>query len=108
MPAYVLGHAVVLQVVSVLMGLGFGMLLLNSPLAIVLYFVVPTVWSVLGELVRRLDAAAQWLDTGRTTAPLMAEDLSAGQWARLGVSVLVWVGVPMTVGLARLLRREVS
>jgi hypothetical protein len=108
LPSYAIPHAVLLQGLSVLMGLGFGMLLLNSPLAIVMYFVLPTVWSVLGGLIRRLDAVSQWLDTSRTMEPLMAEQLSGGDWARLGVSALAWIGVPLAVGLVRMLRHEVA
>jgi hypothetical protein len=34
--------------------------------------------------------------------------MSDGQWARLGVSVAVWVLVPLVAGTVRVLRREVS
>jgi ABC-2 type transport system permease protein len=105
---WALWHAALAMVISVLMGFAFGMLLLNSPLAIVLYFVLPTAWSILGELVTRLRGAAEWLDTGLTMAALRTQELTGGQWARLGVSVLVWVLVPLVAGLVRLLRREVS
>lgn len=37
-------NAVVIQVTSVLMGAAFGLLLLNPPLAIVGYFLLPTLW----------------------------------------------------------------
>jgi ABC-2 type transport system permease protein len=105
---WALWHAALTQVIGVLMGCAFGMLLLNSSLAIVLYFVLPTAWSVLGENVDRLRRAAEWLDTSLTFAPLMSPQVTAGQWARLGVSVLVWVLVPLVAGLFRLTRREVS
>jgi hypothetical protein len=107
----VLGSAV-FQIVSVLMGIAFGLLVQNTPLAIVLSLVLPIAWSTLGELVARLRTAAGWLDTGLTTAPLVepptAGELTAGQWARLAVSVLVWVGIPLVAGLVRTVRREVS
>ena len=45
-------QCLVLQVLFVLMGAGFGALLMNSPLAIVLYFALPMVWTILGETVR--------------------------------------------------------
>ncbi|MGS2616471.1 ABC transporter permease [Micromonospora sp. LZ34] len=101
-------NAIVLQVASVLMGAGFGLLLLNTPLAIVTYLVLPTLWTVLGELVRPLRGPAGWLDTGRTMEPLFTPDVTAGQCGRLGVSLLVWLVVPVVAGLVRTLRREVS
>ncbi|SCG72554.1 ABC-2 family transporter protein [Micromonospora echinaurantiaca] len=101
-------NAVVLQVASVLMGAGFGLLLLNTPLAIVSYLVLPTLWSILGELVRPLRGPAGWLDTGRTMEPLLTPDVTGEQWSRLAVSLLVWLVVPLVAGLVRTLRREVS
>jgi hypothetical protein len=101
-------HAVVLQVANVLMGAGFGLLLLNTPLAIVGYLLLPTLWSILGGLIRQLHGPAGWLDTSRTMEPLFTPDVTAGQWARLGVSLLVWLVVPLVAGLVRTLRREVS
>ena len=101
-------QSVVLEVVFVLMGLGFGALLLNSPLAIVLYFAVPTLWSVLGEMIKSLHTAATWLDINVTSTPLSEAGMTAGQWGRFGVSVLVWVAAPLVAGTVRVLRREVS
>lgn len=101
-------HAVALQVANVLMGAGFGLLLLNTPLAIVGYLLLPTVWSILGEMIRPLRGPAGWLDTGRTMEPLLTPDVTAGQWGRFAVSLLVWLAVPLVAGLIRTLRREVS
>ncbi|WDZ87086.1 ABC transporter permease [Micromonospora cathayae] len=107
-PGSLLLHALVFQVANVLIGMGFGLLLGNTPLAIVLYFVLPTVWSVLGQMIKALREPAQWLDTTVTMAPLTTPDVTAGQWARLGVSLLVWLVVPLVAGLVRTMRREVS
>ncbi|MER7416580.1 ABC transporter permease [Micromonospora peucetia] len=101
-------HAVVLQTANVLMGAGFGLLLLNTPLAIVGYLLLPTLWSILGEMIRPLQGPAGWLDTGRTMEPLLTPDVTAEQWGRFGVSLLVWLAVPLVAGLVRTLRREVS
>lgn len=104
--------AAAFQVINVLLGIAFGLLLQNTPLAIVLSLVLPIVWSTLGSMISGLRGAAEWLDTGLTTAPLIeppvSGDLAAGQWARLGVSVAAWVLVPLVAGLIRTIRREVS
>ncbi|MFJ8577303.1 ABC transporter permease [Micromonospora sp. NPDC093277] len=106
--ASLLLHAVVLQVAGVLMGAAFGLLLLNTPLAIVTYLLLPTLWTILGEMVSALRGPARWLDTSVTMEPFFGPHVTAGQWARLAVSLLVWVVVPLAAGLVRTLRREVS
>ncbi|WP_262281636.1 ABC transporter permease [Micromonospora sp. MA102] len=105
---HLLPYAAVFQVANVLMGAGFGLLLLNTPLAIVTYLLLPTVWSVLAAMIRALREPARWLDTSVTMEPLLTPDMTAGQWGRLGVSLAVWLLVPLAAGLVRTLRREVS
>jgi hypothetical protein len=101
-------QCLVLQVVLVLMGTAFGALFLNSPVAIVLYFALPMVWTILGESIRALRTAAGWLDINQTTVPLTELSMTGDQWARLGVSAAVWLLVPLAIGTVRVLRREVS
>ncbi|GAA2893271.1 hypothetical protein Acy02nite_28250 [Actinoplanes cyaneus] len=101
-------QGLLLQVIFVLMGIGFGALLQNTPLAIVLYFALPMVWTVLGSMIKKLKSAAEWLDINVTTTPLSEADMTSGEYARLGVSVAVWVLLPLAAGAVRVLRREVS
>ncbi|MEV4640888.1 ABC transporter permease [Actinoplanes sp. NPDC049548] len=96
------------QVLFVLMGSAFGALLMNSPLAIVLYFAIPTAWSALGAMVKWLGKAAEWLDINITAAPLSEPSMAAGQWARLAAACALWVGLPLVLGTIRVLRREIS
>ncbi|HTF11138.1 MAG TPA: ABC transporter permease [Asanoa sp.] len=104
-----LGYAVLFSVINILFGIGFGMLFMNSAVAIVLYFVVPTIWSVLTQLVSGLKSTADWLDLSVTSTPLFDDAaLSGGEWAKLAASVGLWVVLPTALGLARLLKREVS
>ncbi|MFJ6195414.1 ABC transporter permease [Micromonospora sp. NPDC092111] len=102
------GHAAVFQVANVLLGAAFGLLLLNTPLAIVTYLLLPMVWGILGAMIEALRGTARWLDTSITMEPLLGPEVTAGQWARLGVSLLAWVAAPLAAGLVRTLRREVS
>jgi ABC-type transport system involved in multi-copper enzyme maturation permease subunit len=101
-------QCLVLQVLFVLMGTAFGALFLNSPVAIVLYFALPMVWTILGESIRALRTAAGWLDINQTTIPLSELGMTGDQWARLGASVALWVLLPLAIGTVRVLRREVS
>ena len=103
-----LWQGALLQVLFVLMGLGFGALLLNTPLAIVTFFALPMVWTVLGETIKALRTAAEWLDINITTVALSEPDMTGGEYARLGVSAAVWVLLPLVLGVWRVLRREVS
>ncbi|WP_374728286.1 ABC transporter permease [Catenuloplanes atrovinosus] len=106
-PEALLGF-VALEIAYILMGSAFGALLLNSPLAIVLYFVVPTLWSTLGAMISQLRSAAAWLDMNTTSMPIGNPDVTSGEWARFGVSALVWVAVPLFFGALRIMRREVN
>ena len=108
LPPSLVAQSLLMLAAMVLMGAAFGMLLVSPALSIVLYFVLPTVWSTLGELVKRLREPAGWLDTARTFEPLHDTGVTAGEWARIGVSSAVWVLLPLVVGLVRLARREVK
>ncbi|MEU7821585.1 ABC transporter permease [Catellatospora sp. NPDC049133] len=106
--AAALGKAGLYLVVNVLLGVAFGMLLLNSALAIVLYFVLPIAWSILGEMVVPLHRPAEWLDLSVTSGLLLEPVMTGRDWARLGTSVAVWIVVPLVLGLIRVHRREVK
>ena len=106
--ASLIWQSLIFQVVFVLMGIGFGALLLNTPLAIVVFFALPTLWSVLGGVISGLRIAAEWLDLNVASEALLEADATGGEWARLAVSAGVWVVLPLLLGTVRVLRREVS
>jgi len=103
-----LGQVVLVQVLTVLAGVAFGMLLLSSPLAIVLYFVLPTVFTLLVNLVAALDWMRDWLDLSTTTMPMYEGELSGQGWAQVATSVGLWIVVPMAVGWWRINRTEIA
>jgi len=97
------------QMLGILGGTAFGMLFLSSPVAIVAYFALPTVWGVTTELVSALREAGQWLDTSQTFGPLgEAGALSGEQWAQLATSSGLWLLLPLAMGLWRVLRKEIA
>ena len=97
-----------MMVLYVLQGLAFGLAFLNTPAAIVAYFALPTLLPLM-MLVSWLQEPYSWVDLTMTTAPLTSgAALTGEQWAQLAVSVVVWIGVPMTIGVWRVLRREVK
>ena len=101
--------AVLFVLLGVAQGVGFGMLLRNTPAAVVLYFVLPTAWAILGNMVSWLESAAEWLDLNRTMNALFTvESMTGEQWAQLGTSVGLWVALPVAVGMWLLHRAEVK
>jgi len=101
-----LANGALYQLLGMLGGFALGLLFLSSPLAIVMYFVLPTVFGILGELISALPA--DWLDTSRTFEPLVENEMAGGDWARLAVSCAVWLLLPLVLGVLRLRRAEVK
>ena len=98
----------IVGVVGVLAGVAFGLMLQNSPLAIVLYFALPIAVSIVAEIVTRLQDPLRWVDINLTLPALYQPGVTAAEWARVGASVLVWVVVPFVAGAVRTSRREVA
>ncbi|GAA1586152.1 hypothetical protein GCM10009678_80930 [Actinomadura kijaniata] len=103
-----LGKTLLLALIAVSMGTAFGMLFMNTPLAIVLFFLLPNLWTMVGAMVEKLKTAAAWLDTNSTMTAINEPGVTAVEWARLAVSLAVWLLIPLAVGLVRLHRREVK
>ncbi len=99
----------VLQLIGIVQGIAFGMLLMNTAAAIVLYYVLPIAWNVLFSMVSSLDSAAPWLDLNTAIAPAFEQDTFQGDdWAHIAVAGTIWVIAPSVLGIMRLLRREVK
>jgi hypothetical protein len=104
-----------LQALGILQGLAFGMLFLNSAAAIVVFFVVPIVSSVVFNLVPALQDVAPWVDLDSAQGewggggPVGNQGTpSAEAWAQLGTSSLIWIVLPLVLGGLRILRSEVK
>lgn len=108
LPAAQLGGAVVLQLIGVAQGVAFGLALQSSIVAIVAFLVLPTVWTVVGGLVSRLEPFIPWLDLGEATSPLLEGAMTATDWAHVGTAAAVWLALPYAIGVLRLTRREVK
>ncbi|MBB3675278.1 ABC transporter permease [Modestobacter versicolor] len=102
------GQVLLVQVLFVLSGVAFGMLLLSSPLAIVLYFVLPTVFTIVVNLVSALDWVRDWLDLGTTSQPMFEGELDGQGWVQLATSAVVWIVLPMAIGWVRIQRSEIA
>jgi len=92
-------------IVNSLMGMALGALLLNTPAAIVLFLVLPTLWTMLSY--GWLEDIGRWLDTAQTFVYILESDWD-GHTGPILVSLTVWVALPLALGTARILRRDVS
>lgn len=104
------GNSALLQFLALLQGFGFGMLIMNSAAAIVLYFVLPTVWSIIAAIIPWLrENVQQWADLGSAMAPFQSGDSVSGEaWQHLASAGAIWILLPLLLGTWRLLRSEVK
>jgi ABC-2 type transport system permease protein len=103
-----LGRLALYELIGMIGGVAFGLAFMSSPLAIVMYFVIPIGWSILGETIQALDEPADWLDLSRPMLTLVEGGMTGTDWAQLATATGVWVGVVMLIGLARLRRTELK
>jgi ABC-2 type transport system permease protein len=106
LPAGMLGEFGVLLVIAMLGGLAFGAAMLASAPAIVLYYLLPAAWAAVGSI-HAIEPVARWLDGSRSYAPMTDHLLSATEWARAGTTTLLWLAVPLLIGMWRITRNEV-
>jgi ABC-2 type transport system permease protein len=101
------GRGALFETLGLLGGVAFGLAFMNSALAIVLYYILPTVWSILAQI-HAIEKPAKWLDTGQTVQPLVDGGMSGTEWAQLGTSMALWVGLVLLIGFWRLRRTELK
>jgi ABC-2 type transport system permease protein len=89
-------------------GLAYGMLLLISAAAIVAFYVLPNLSSVLFSSVPALKDTGQWVDLNKAQGPLYDHHLTGQQWAQVLTATLIWVVLPAALGVLRVLRTEVK
>lgn len=101
------------QSLGMLSGFALAALILNTPAAIVAYFVyafiVPTIIAILSNLSGSIESALKWVDFQSAQMPLYDLSFNTGaEWGRFVVSGVVWLVLPLTLGLWRVLRAEVK
>jgi hypothetical protein len=103
-----LGEGALYELFGMLGALALGLLLMHSALAIVTYFVLPTIVGILVEVVKALDEPSKWFDPNQSTTPLAEGTIHGAGWAHLAVTVGIWVVLPLVLGLLRLRRHELK
>jgi ABC-2 type transport system permease protein len=103
---------VLLQVIGILTGFAFAALLLNSPAAIVLYmvysFVLPGLFGLGAALIGWFADIQPWIDFNDAQGPLVDASMTGEDWAQFAVSGLIWLVLPLAIGIWRVLRAEVK
>jgi ABC-2 type transport system permease protein len=105
-------YLLVANVLNLLIGFMLGVLIRNSPGAIVGFvvysFVLPTLSLVLGNFQQWWEDLRPWLDFNWAQGELYDGSLTGTEWAQLGTSGLIWLVIPLTVGLVTVMRSEVK
>lgn len=103
---------VLANVVGVFTGFAIAMLIMNTPGAIVTYFiytlVLPTAVGILSALSQAFEDVAPWVEFNTAQTPLFTGDYTptGEQWAQIATSGTIWLIVPLVLGTLRLLRIE--
>lgn len=107
-----LAATIVVQLLYFLMAFGIGMVLLNTPGAIAIFYVVALllpfmVYGTLWGFFEWSHDIIPWIDLQYGTAPLFdSGGVSGIEWARIAVVVTIWVIAPMVIGVRRVLNSE--
>jgi ABC-2 type transport system permease protein len=105
---------VLANVLGMLAGFMLGIVIRNSPGAIVGYFVItfvlPGALFALSNATSWFDDVWPWVDFNYAQGALFngASDMSSTEWANLGVTGLIWLVIPMAFGLWTVTRSEVK
>ncbi|MET0526202.1 MAG: ABC transporter permease [Nocardioides sp.] len=101
-----------LQVIGILTGFALAALLLNTAAAIVLFFVytwvLPGLFELGAQLIGWFSDLRPWIDFNYSQTPLIDATMTGEDWAHFAVSGLIWLVLPLTIGLWRVLRAEVK
>jgi ABC-2 type transport system permease protein len=107
-----LSYIVAGNVLGLLVGFMLGVLIRNSAGAIVGYFVYSLVLPGLAELLASSQAwfadIRPWVDFNFAQGALFNGDMTAEAWGQLGTSGVVWLVIPLLIGLRLVMRSEVK
>ena len=101
-----------LYVFGMATGFAFGALFLNSPAGIVVYFVYsfvfPGLFALGAALMDWFSKLQPWIDFNTDQNGLIDGTIHGKGWAHLVVAGLIWLALPLAVGIWRIRRAEVK
>ena len=93
-------------------GFAFGALFLNSPAGIVVYFVYsfvfPGLFALGAALMDWFSKLQPWIDFNTDQNDLIDATIHGKGWAHLIVAGLIWLALPLAIGIWRIRRAEVK
>jgi ABC-2 type transport system permease protein len=100
------------QTFAMVGGFALACLLLNTPAAIVVFFVykwvLPGLFALGAALMAWFDRLVGWIDFQSVQNKLYDGGMSGTEWGQLVVSGVIWLVVPLAIGLWRIQRAEVK
>ena len=103
---------VLANALGMLLGSTLGLVLRNSPGAIVGYFVtafvLPGLFMALANFQDWFEDVWPWIDFNYAQGSLFNGSMTGEEWANLGVTSVIWLVIPMAVGLRMVMRSEVK
>jgi len=106
------GNIVLANVLGMLMGFMLGVLFRSSAGAIVGYFVyslvLPVAFGTLAAFQEWFRDLQPWVDVQFAITRLFDNTMTAEYWQQLAVTTLVWLWIPLAIGLRAILRAEVK
>jgi hypothetical protein len=100
------------QIFAMLGGFALATLFLNTAAAIVVFFVyrwvLPGLIALGSALMAWFEKIAPWIDFQSAQGPLYDMSLHGDEWAHLVVSGVIWLVLPLVIGIRRVLRAEVK
>jgi ABC-2 type transport system permease protein len=102
------------NVLGMLIGFMLGVLIRASAGAIAAYFVysflLPTIFGLLAASVSWFRDLQPWIDLQFAQGPLFASEpnLTGEQWANIAVTGVIWLVIPMAIGLRFVTRVEIK
>ncbi len=105
-------HIILANELGMLMGLMLGIVIRNSPGAIVAYFVyslvLPGASGALAATQQWWADNGAWFDHAWASMALYEADMTGQMWAQLAVTSTIWLVIPLAIGTRMLLRSEVK
>jgi hypothetical protein len=105
-------YMVLADVLLILVGFTFGVLIRNTPGAIVGYFVygfvTPGLLTLLAMSQKWFHDLQPWVDPNYSQDALLEGSFAADQWAQLAVTSGTWLVTPLAIGLVLVTRAEVK
>lgn len=106
------GYIVLANVLGMLMGFMLGVVFRSTPAAIVGFFVysfvLPGAFAALAAFQEWFRDLQPWVDANYAITRLFDNAMTAEYWQQLGVTTLVWLWIPLALGLRAVLRAEVK